>query len=360
MTTELPIHPQEEIQMPDQQLRVAILRKGQGLLTWADDIIEGFHQNGAETLLLDIRNQTIPERWEQLCRGTRRFENMAGVRRISEELRKFRPDLLLILNFASLPKSAEKAFRSAMKEGTPVVGWLCDRIASLDPNTEPNLDAIYYFDSFSLEPLEKAYSSTSALLSYLPLAVCPKRYPAKPINIHDRKQRLVFAGNCTPDRIGAIADYRLIGGEIDTFGPHSGNRRPGQRGETLPPSELAAIYQEYAACFNLLQRGNTTFGLNMRAFEIPCAGGLAAYPDVLDLPRCFVPDKEVISYASHTELKEKLHELFKDPDRLLTITRAGHHRTLAEHTFSHRVATILRNSLPQAFPLPQDRHTPTQ
>lgn len=345
---------------PEAELRVAVIRKGAGLLTWADDILEGFHQNGTKTLLLDIRNHSLPERWEQFRRGTRRFENNAGLRRISEALRRFHPNLLLILNFGSLPENAEKAFRSAMPAGTPIVGWLCDRIASLDPGTEPNLDAVYYFDSFSLEPLENAYSKTSALLSYLPLAACPKRYPASPIDISSRKRRLVFAGNCTPDRLETIADYRKAGGEIDTFGPHSGSLRPGLRREIIPSSELAVIYQEYAACFNLLQRGNTTFGLNMRAFEIPCAGGIATYPEVPDLARCFVPDKEVIPYSSPGELREKLHVLFRDPERLLEITLAGHRRALAEHTFSHRVATILRNSLPQSILTAQDGDPPTQ
>lgn len=340
--------------IPEAKLRVAVIRKGQGLLTWSDDILEGFHQNGAKTLLLELRNHGITERWEQLTKGTKRFENQANIKRLSTALQAFQPHLLLILNFASLPAHAEKIFREALPKGTPLVGWLCDRISSLDKGTEPNLNTVHYFDTYCKEPLEEAYKDTGAFLSYLPLAACPKRYPARPIDIKDRKHRLVFAGNCTPDRLAAIATYRKEGAEIDIYGPHSGNRRKWWRGYTLPPSEIALIYQEYAASFNLLQKGNTSHGLNLRAFEIPCAGGLATYPDVPDLARCFVPDKEVVAYSSPTELREKLHELFRDPERLLEITRAGHRRALAEHTFRHRVATILRNSLPHFTPPPQD------
>lgn len=326
--------------------RVAIIRKASRLLTWGDDVAQGFRQAHAETMMLEVRNDTPAERWEQLRHGNRHFFNRAGTRRIASQLRKFSPDLVLVLNFAGLPSSADEQIRCALGSNVPVVGWLCDRIERLPPGNSPSMDGVYYFDSICSRPLREAYVGTQAQLGYLPLAACPRRYPAKQLAMAQRKPRVVFAGNCTPERMAAFNEFRNLGGEIDLHGPNSKSDWFG--GRKLSSARLADLYQDYMACFNLLQVQNTTLGLNLRAFEIPCAGGLATYPDVPDLEKCFVPDREVISYSSIPDLKQKLDRILRDPDEAEAITRAGHARVIAEHTFCHRAKQIMAEYLPVA------------
>lgn len=330
--------------LSDNAPRIAIIRKASRLLTWGDDVLEGFRQAGANTLMIELRNEAITERWEQLRSGKRHFSSQSGMLRIATSLRKFDPHLVLILNFAGIPDSADKQIRGAVRPGVPVVGWLCDRIEHLPHGNSPSLDGVYYFDSICRKPLLKAYAGTDARISYLPLAACPKRYKSKPIILATRKPRAVFAGNCTPERMAVFDEFRALKGEIDLFGPNSKNTR--SRGGQLSPDRIAILYQEYMVSFNLLQPGNTTQGLNLRAFEIPCAGGLAIYPDVPDLAKCFNPGIEMVSYGSISELKDTLDLLLRNPDRIDAITRAGHARALSEHTFFHRAKHILNEYLP--------------
>lgn len=324
--------------------RVAIIRKASRLLTWGDDVLEGFREAGAETLMIELRNDTPAERWEQLRDGNRHFFNRAGTRRIASQLGKFSPDLVLVLNFGGLPDSANEHIRGALLPNVPVIGWLCDRIERLPTGNLPSMDGVYYFDSVCSAPLREAYEGTRAKLGYLPLAACPRRYPAKPLAMEQRKPRVVFAGNCTPERLVAFNEFRDLGGEIDLHGPNSKSGWFG--GRKLSSGRLANLYQEYIACFNLLQVQNTTLGLNLRAFEIPCAGGLATYPNVADLKKCFVPDREVISYSSIPDLKHKLDRILRNQDEAEAITRAGHARVMAEHTFYHRARQIMDDYIP--------------
>jgi len=96
----------------------------------------------------------------------------------------------------------------------------------------------------------------------------------------------------------------------------------------------------------LLQPGNTTHGLNMRAFEIPCTGGLATYPMVPDLPRCFCPETEILTYRSLRELADLTRQAIQNPAFAATIARAGHARVMREHTFRHRAERMLSDWLP--------------
>ena len=112
---------------------------------------------------------------------------------------------------------------------------------------------------------------------------------------------------------------------------------------------MARVYQQYLVNLNLLQIGNTTHGLNLRAFEIPCAGGLASYPSVPDLARCFTPHEEVLVFHSAANLAEMVRSILRHPEQALAITRAGHLRVLREHTFYHRACRMLQDWLGASY-----------
>ena len=322
-------------------VKVALLRKSRGILTWSDDLQDGFSQIGVETLATSFRPSSLAERVHDRRRNGKLFDNPATLRRIVSELGHFAPDLLIALNYPGLPDRFHAALRAALPGNTPIVGWLCDRIDSFPQDYEPCFDGVYYFDSSCLPALAAAYGSTSALLSFLPLAASPSRYPDLGIPAESRIPRLLFAGNCTPDRQSIFRKCRALGMPLDLYGPNAGNFPMIWRNRKFRTSTLARLYQRYACNLNPLQSGNTTCGLNMRAFEIPCTGGLATYPFVEDLPRCFSPGTEIIAYHSLEELADHFTRAISNPDFADSIARAGHARVMREHTFRHRAERFI-------------------
>jgi hypothetical protein len=80
---------------------------------------------------------------------------------------------------------------------------------------------------------------------------------------------------------------------------------------------------------------------NMRLFEATGAGTLLLTDFKDNLDRLFAPDREVAAWRSIDDCLAAIdHHLGNDGGRM-EIARAGHARTLAQHTYRHRAAEIL-------------------
>lgn len=327
--------------------KVFLITKGPGMNNWHEDVAAGFRSLGCREETAFLRSARPAERICQLRTKTRLMENEAVCSRVSARLRAFDPDLVLILNFPGIPERANSMFRESIRKGVPILGWLCDRLDKFTAGHSPLMDGVYNFDAAASPILASAYQGSGANLRPLPLAACPSRYPCAPINARKRNPSLAFAGNCTPARKLAFTEYRKLGGNLETYGPHSSGWSQPLRNRKLSSTALGRIYSEYLVSLNLLQEGNTEHGLNLRAFEIPCAGGLGTYPDVPQLADCFIPGEEVLVYRSLQELKDLVAEMVADPERAQAVSEAGHRRVMAEHTFAHRAATIISDWLPE-------------
>jgi len=328
---------------------VAIVQKSDGLLTWCADLAAGFRDAGVTTLTTNFRPTSLAERWRQQTRQQRLLRNPVTCRRLAKTLADFSPDLVVVLNHPSIPQEAETLLRQTLGPGVPIVGWLCDSVEGIPAGHDALLDGVYYFDSASLPVLHEHYRGSRSRLEFMPLAANPRRYTSHDLDIRTRQRQLVFAGNCTPARQRLFAEYRSLGNRLDLYGPHARNWPRVWRNRKLSSVALARVYQQYWVNLNLLQAGNTTNGLNLRAFEIPCAGGLASYPDVPDLVRCFTPHEEVLVFKSAADLDEMVRNLLRHPEQAQAITRAGHQRVMREHTFYHRATRILGDWMGSSF-----------
>ncbi len=320
-------------------MSIAIVQKTGGVLTWQDDLAAGFREIGETVTTINLRPSSLHEYACKWRTGGRGWNNPALLTRVTETLRKTRPKLVILLNQCGLPEHAAAAVRTALPR-TPLVGWLCDHIRAFPDGARGNLDGVYTFDSATLPVLEQGYAGSTARLAHLPLAVNPQRYKSLDTPFHRRHRALVFAGNHSPARRRLISDYRQIGGRIDGFGPQAECGLQLWRRRRLSPKKLTQLYSGYFAVLNLLQPPNTIHGLNLRAFEIPSAGGLATYPMVPDLKSAFVPGEEVIAYQDLADLKAQIDRLLSDPTRAAAIAAAGHIRTLRNHTFACRARRL--------------------
>ncbi|MFC7335598.1 glycosyltransferase [Haloferula chungangensis] len=328
--------------MSRSQSRVVVLGKGRSILTWFEDLQLGFQQAGAEVLGLSIQADSADERWIQKREGLKELENPKVLERIKGEIEAFSPDLIVVQNKAGLPSAACEAWSEVMANAQ-VVGWLCDNLNAPPKRLEPCFDRVYYFDSGCVEALEAFYGrDAEVVFEYLALAVAPERYPLVGNGV--RKQSIVFAGKCSPHRRTFFEQIRKKGLPLEVYGPGCGDWLRPWRGRRISAASLAKLYAGHVACLNLLQPGNTDRGMNLRAFEAPCCGGVGLYPPVADLPRCFEAGKEILVFEDVDSLADIVSELVGNPDRVTAVAEAGRARVLAEHTFKHRAERMLADS----------------
>ncbi|MFQ5508916.1 MAG: glycosyltransferase [Leptospirillia bacterium] len=157
-----------------------------------------------------------------------------------------------------------------------------------------------------------------------------------------------FIGQCYGMRPGVIAELKRRGIEVATFGY-------GWPGGPVPVERMVEIYGE--------SRINLGFGgvgvsdklvcLKGRDFEIPMSGGLYLTQHNPELSLVYRVGEEIMTYRTPDELAERITHLLNHPDEADRIRKAGHARALAEHTWEHRMATVLGRALgftPESIP----------
>jgi spore maturation protein CgeB len=104
--------------------------------------------------------------------------------------------------------------------------------------------------------------------------------------------------------------------------------------------DKSRAFSEGLACLNSMseREGNS---LNCRAFEIAGAGGLQIMEYRPMIEACFEPGKELLVFDSLPELLEHIERARRAPVEVQKIREAGARRAQAEHTYRHRLATIL-------------------
>ena len=106
--------------------------------------------------------------------------------------------------------------------------------------------------------------------------------------------------------------------------------------------ELGAIYRSATAALNVRNEHNVLNGLNQRHFDPYLAATPVVSDDLADLNRCFDPGTEVLVYHDPGELNDLYARLRRDPGFATAIGAQGRRRVLAEHTYAHRLAALLR------------------
>ncbi len=83
-------------------------------------------------------------------------------------------------------------------------------------------------------------------------------------------------------------------------------------------------------------------GLSNRPFEATGCGAMFMTDHVReDIKRAYVEGKEVVLFKDEHEMREKIEYYLEHGDEREKIARAGHQRTIKEHTYDHRVRQIM-------------------
>ncbi|MFW6324943.1 MAG: glycosyltransferase family protein [Desulfovibrionales bacterium] len=90
--------------------------------------------------------------------------------------------------------------------------------------------------------------------------------------------------------------------------------------------------------------------VTQRAFDVPAAGGFLLSDMRDQLIACFEPEKEIWTYSSADEIPEKVARGLRDRASAAAVVHAARKRIMAEHTYEHRLKTIIR-TMRRSFPL---------
>lgn len=105
--------------------------------------------------------------------------------------------------------------------------------------------------------------------------------------------------------------------------------------------DLPGFYNRTRINFNATSLQMKT-GLNQRVFDVPACGKFLLTDQRDQLDPLFEPGKEAVSYSSPEEARDLAGFYSVHQAKREKIARAAHRRALAEHTYAHRLAEMIR------------------
>lgn len=168
--------------------------------------------------------------------------------------------------------------------------------------------------------------------------------PFTPIRTDD----VVFVGARYPDRTRILEGLQQRGVRVRAYG-RDWSRHPMDRLRTWQvarpdvPSgrdvSRAEAYGLTAGAVGAINSHTDQDGFTMRTYELPGTGSLQLI-DRPDIDQLYEPDREVLVFGDLDELADQCGRARREPEWARGIAEAGRIRTLAHHTFDHRVPQL--------------------
>lgn len=319
-------------------MKVLVVGKAGNVTFWLENVLAAFRTEGHEAIGFSTAGDRLLGRLELSL--VKRLNNTALTAVIAKQfkpvLRAFRPDLIVFTHaFWGVPLEVYQAAHEA--DPRPVmIGWIGDRFNAEQLAKARLMDYLFFSDSGFIEDA-RAYGFP-ANYGYLPLAADPHLFRT---GAGARVNGMVFVANHTPHRgevVEAIASpiaiygrgWNRMNNRIHRIHPHLINIR-----------RVARLYGKYRATLNVMNELNLKNGLNQRNFEPLACKSVLITERVRDLELCFAPGKEILVYTGADELNALYEQVMKDAPFAQRIAEAGYRRVMAEHTYTHRIRTML-------------------
>ncbi|SMP39091.1 spore maturation protein CgeB [Desulfonatronum zhilinae] len=265
----------------------------------------------------------------------------------------FEPDLVLALAQAPLSRQALQRLR---RDKVPTAMWFVE-----DYQVFPYWKAFArLYDAFAVIQKEPFFGLLEELdqrnALYLPLAADPDFH--RPLEITrelsavDQRRYgsdLSFLGAGYPNRLVAFRqflslDFKIWGNDWPTHGPLTPLlQRPGER---ITPEEAVKIFN--AAKINLNLHSSVKADplvpggdfVNPRTFELASCQAFQLVDRRGLLAELFT-DRELAVFENMDDLRDAIHHYLAHPEERLAMSRLARERVLREHTYQHRMATLL-------------------
>lgn len=284
--------------------------------------------------------------WHQLRHELPRRLGAGSLRRLAREetgravesVEHSRPEAVIVVKGDSLGDPFWEALR-----GLPRITWLYDEVRRTRWTVD-RLAAVGPIASYSAQD-STAFASAGLDSRHLPLAYDHRLVPA-PTTL--RAAEVSFVGARYPTRDEVITRLHSQGVPVRAYGrdwsSHPVDRvRTWRAGTPSVPAHRdvtrAAAYDVMAASAATLNLHGDQDGFTMRTFEAAGVGAVQLV-DRTDVDGLYLPGTEVLTWTTHDELAELCRRALADRAWSDAIRAAGRARTLAEHTFDHRVAVL--------------------
>jgi spore maturation protein CgeB len=104
---------------------------------------------------------------------------------------------------------------------------------------------------------------------------------------------------------------------------------------------LTDFYNVSKISFNATSRQMKN-GVNQRVFDVPACRRVVVTDWTPQLEGLMEPGVEVLAYRTGDEVPEMVDRALKDGAFYGSVSEAGYRRVLAEHTYGHRLAEMIR------------------
>ena len=250
--------------------------------------------------------------------------------------RTIKPDVVLALT----QSIREEILVQLQRDHIATISWWGDTAANMRKEGLlcKGWDLIFIKDKYAAFKL----NTLGLPAHYLPEAMNPQWHKW---NFTSIDASLLFAGSVYDYRHYLIRRLAEENFDIKLFG-HGTPRwaRPSVKAvfqkKYIIKEEKSLYFGTSLACINstAMSEGNS---VNCRAFEIAGAGGLQIMEYRQAIEDCFDPGKEIVTFSTFEELTDHIRRFQKDGDAAMKIRKAGFDRANAQHTYRHRLTSIL-------------------
>lgn len=261
--------------------------------------------------------------------------------RVLEAVRSVRPDVVLVIKGDVLHDDVWQELRA---RNVPTVLWLYDELRRTRWKDD-RLRMVPQVASYSVHDVESlraaGVDATHVPLGFDHLSGFPTR---------GRGGEVTFIGARYPQRERILRGLHSAGVPVRAFGrdwSHDVRDRLRTWGGTRPdlPSgrdlSRTAAYTTMEQSLATLNIHGDQDGFTMRTFEA-CGVGAVQLCDRADVSDFYEPDREILTFASADEAREKIARISTDRNRADRLRENARRRTLAENTLVHRARAVSR------------------
>ncbi|MDA8234754.1 MAG: glycosyltransferase [Clostridia bacterium] len=285
------------------------------------------------------------------------FRPRLGPRGLIGDIRTFRPTLVLTLHGGRLPVNVVQAMRRLR---IPLALWIVDDPYdfNLSRNFAPLYDFVFTNEECCVTVRQR---QTRGRVFHLPLGAPDEFFGYETVTPQYQSDVLI-SGSAFYNRLWLVDQlaHFLKGLQVKIIGQwwhklaHFNELRPFIHNGFVPPHELAKYYRGAKINLNIHRAHNArhidgrpyrqpinAITPNSRTFEIAAVGGFQITEGRAGLPHYYVTEQEVVTYANPTNLQHKIMHYLQHPNERLEILLKAKQRTLRDHTYQQRLASLL-------------------
>lgn len=291
----------------------------------------------------------IPGLVQQLDRFRTRWLNERD-QRLIQLVGQLQPDLILVLSGKSWTKELWDAVR-ALTHARIVTWWVDTPLRDSVRHFLHLFDHFFIFDRSYLDPLKE---HGARRVQFLPCACDETVY--RPLTLsasekHRYESEIAFIAWYYPSRLSMVKNLQDF--DLKVWGrgwTHPKARRElAQMNRTIFRGERyindrtsAKIYNATKIGLNVHSSQTKEGGLNARTFDLLACGTFELTDFVPGMEELLTPGKELAVYRSQEEARDRIAYYLRHPEERKRIAAQGRERTLREHTYLHRMKTVLQ------------------